>query len=117
MGIIRPILTPSTAEADIIRAAFDAKATSEPVIQEQRKHLSAHAPGWVNRITDDSDLRPTMLAELDAALTHRIGVLEAFPEGPQRDTALERHRAAAAVVAELRTQLDDHQLTAVDAHV
>ncbi|WP_280381335.1 hypothetical protein [Nocardia wallacei] len=114
MGIIRPILTPSADEAGTIRAAFDGKQTTEPVIQEQRKNLTSHAPSWVSRVSDDSDLRPAMLSELAASLEHRIGVLENFVAGPQRDAAIERHRAAAEVVADLRSQLDEHQIGAGD---
>uniref|UniRef100_UPI003F4999C1 hypothetical protein n=1 Tax=Nocardia suismassiliense TaxID=2077092 RepID=UPI003F4999C1 len=110
MGIIRPILNPSPEEAAAIRAAFDAKSTSEPVVAEQRKNLSAHAPAWVSKVSDDSDLRSAMLSQLKASLASRIQVLEGYPSGPQRDSALERQRTAAEIVAGLLVQIEEHKL-------
>lgn len=117
MGIIRPILNPSSEEADAIRDAFDAKRVSEPVLVEQRKNLSAHAPSWVNRIDEDSDLRQAMLAQLNAELTARISVLEGYPSGPQRDSALDKQRAALDIVAGLLAQLEQHQIGGSDDDV
>lgn len=124
MGIIRSVLTADAEEIAVIRSAFDAKSTSEPAIKEQRSALSKPVPGWAIKMNVDTVFTGDTLDDLDDALTARTAVLESYPDGPKRATALERHRHAQRVVAGMRATLtgqtpgdsDHHNGDNADAH-
>lgn len=105
MGILRSVLTPAPDEIDSVRKALDAKATSEPVVREQRAMLSKPVPTWAAKISDSTEISHATLDELDAALNARLRLLEAYEAGPRRDRAIERHRAAAQQVSVWRAEL------------
>lgn len=105
MGIIRSVLTADTDEIAVIRSAFDARSTGEAVIKEIRATLSKPVPGWAMKLDDETVLTVESLDSLDAALTARLALLESYPEGAKRNTALERHRLAQDVVTRLHDTL------------
>lgn len=105
MGILRSILTPAPDEVAAVRTALDAKATSEPVVREQRATLSKPVPTWAARIDDKTEISHASLDELEAAITERLQLLETYPAGPRRDKAIERHRQAAAQIDAWRQEL------------
>lgn len=105
MGILRSILTPAPDEVDAVRKALDAKATSEPVVREQRATLSKPVPTWAARIDATTEISHASLDELEAAITERLRLLESYPAGPKRDKAIERHQQAAAQIDAWRQEL------------
>ncbi len=105
MAIVRSILTPSPDEIASVSRALDAKATSEPVVREQRAHLSHPVPTWAAKISADTEISHASLDALDEAITSRIALLQSYPKGPRRDKALARHQEAAEQVASWRAEL------------
>lgn len=105
MAIVRSILTPSPDEIASVSRALDAKSTSEPVVREQRAHLSHPVPAWAAKISADTEISHASLDALDAAISARVELLEGYPQGPRRDKALDRHREAAEQVARWRAEL------------
>lgn len=105
MGILRSILTPAPDEVDSVRRALDTKATSEPVVREQRSLLSQPVPTWASKIDAHTEISVEALDELELAVTERLAVLRSYRSGERRDRAIERHQAAAEQIALWRDEL------------